>query len=79
MNILEERGGELSLFQKFWGSFEVVLRNFFRFFEVVVSCYIFPKFVFFKGNHSGVQNGCGGWGSRPLLENVLKEAVLFSR
>ena len=43
LDIFKKKEGGLKLFQKFWGSFEVVLRYFLGCFEVVFGGKFFPK------------------------------------
>ena len=73
-----KEGWRVNPFQKFWGSFYVVLRQFLGGFEIVFCVCFFSSNVCLKESYpKGVQNGCGGWGERPLLENVQKKADFF--
>ena len=69
LNITEGMGGRLNLFQKFWGSLEVVLMHFLGCFEIVLSGMFFLNRLISKLSH-GCPIRVEGQGSRPFLGNV---------
>ena len=60
----------------FWSSYGVVLMSFLGYFEIVLIGIFFLNLLTQEFPH-GCQKQVGGGWSRPLLENVQKEAAHF--